>query len=58
MIQRAYITQSETTIAGEIFTGIAALKAEVKQMQTDYAASKLEIESLKAQLKDVSKQKK
>lgn len=57
MIQRAYITQSETTIAGEIFTGIEALKAEVKQMQTDYAASRQEIYSLKEQLKAVSEQK-
>lgn len=57
MIKRAYITQSETTIAGEIFTGIEALKAEVKQMQTDYAASRQEIESLKEQLKAVSNQK-
>ena len=57
MIKRTYITQSETTIAGEIFTGIEALKAEVKQMQTGYAAARQEIESLKEQLKAVSKQK-
>ena len=57
MSQPSYITQSETTIAGDIFKGIEALKAEVKQMQTGYAAARLEIESLKAQLKDVSKQK-
>ena len=57
MNQPTYITQSETTIAGDIFKGIEALKAEVKQMQTGYAAARLEIESLKAQLKAVSKQK-
>lgn len=56
MIQPTYITQSET-IAGEIFTGIEALKAEVKQMQTGYAAARREVESLKEQLKAVSKQK-
>ena len=57
MIQPAHITQNETTIAGEIFTCIEALKAEVKQMQTGYAAARLEIGSLKAQLEAVSNQK-
>lgn len=57
MIQPAHIAQNETTIAGEIFTCIDVLKAEVKQMQTGYAAARLEIESLKAQLEAVSKQK-
>ena len=57
MTQPSYITQNETTIAGEIFTCIEALKAEVKQMQTGYAAARLEIGSLKAQLEAVSNQK-